>query len=103
MGDGYIRYDNGLQICYGRRSFTTAVTAPWGTLYEANTSSITTYTFTKAFNKTPHLSATCSGGNAMFIESTEVSTTTAKVVWVARADAETITSSVDYIAIGTWK
>ena len=68
MGNGYIRYENGLQICYGTVQFTASLTTAWGSLYEATTSSVTSYTFAKAFNKTPWLSATVSSGNAAFIE-----------------------------------
>ena len=103
MGNGYIRYENGLQICYGTVQITASLTTAWGSLYEANTSSITAYTFPKAFKSVPWLSATVSSGNAAFIEVAKATTTTASVTYLARPNSGTITSSIDYIAIGTWK
>ena len=104
MGDGYIRYDNGLQICWGTTEFDTVVTDSWGSMYEATVDGISKYTFSKAFKSTPWVSAT-SIGRAMFIERVSASTTSVSVTYIARATAlsTTTTYAVDYIAIGAWK
>ena len=104
MGDGYIRYDNGLQICYGTTKFDTVITTQWASMYEATTDTISSFTFPKPFSKAPWVSAT-SIAKAMFIQTVKTSTSSVAVAYITRPDSVSAvhTYGVDYIAIGTWK
>ena len=101
QGDGYIRYSNGLQICWGNISFTTS-SQGWGNLYE----SIDTVSqnYPKSFKSAPSVIAGNSGKTYCMIESANGNNVTTPIWCVVRPTAFTNQNFIiSYIAIGLWK
>lgn len=95
QGDGYIRYSNGIQICYGGVSNSNGL----GT-------GLTRFSFPKAFGTKPNVIVTPDNSAAYFATALVEGTTS----WVLTAIAAyngigqtTNPLAVNYIAIGTWK
>ena len=103
QGDGYIRYSNGIQICWGSRSWQSNCTNPWGSLYET---SVIDMSYAKSFVEPPSVSISGNiGTSAAIIESANGSSTSLPPIWLCRATAEPtiLTCTVRYMAIGRWK
>lgn len=100
-GDNYVRYANGLQICWGSKAYTLSATTQWGCMYEG---AINDYmTFPVAFSSTPNISFN-SIETTVFFESSNISTTGCKPTYVCRPlSTSTMTCTLAYIAIGKWK
>ena len=103
QGNGYIRYSNGLQICWGSLSRRSACSSPWGSLYE--TSSLSG-SYAKSFVGIPSVSASGHvGGSSGIVDSDAGSSTSTPTFWLCRAAliSEVVDCVVRYIAIGRWK
>ena len=101
QGDGYIRYSNGIQICWGKMSFTSNSNS-WGILYESEHAASENYP--KSFISPPVVTAGSSGHVYCLVESAEGTTTGTPDFFAARPLAFTNNSfTIDYIAIGYWK
>ena len=105
--DGWIRFANGLQICWDNKSVSTTTT-----IHPSGNSSLTlkynraSFTFPKAFTSNP--SVFCewrnSGKEAPWGSSViEDLSTTAVGIMVWNLNESTSTSTLYYMAIGTWK
>ena len=103
QGSGYIRYSNGLQICWGSIEWQSACSTSWGSLYE--TSAING-SYGKSFVETPSVSALgYIGTNSAIVEVTVGNNTRTPFFYLCRATAINIVLDcvVRYIAIGRWK
>lgn len=103
QGEGYIRYSNGLQICWGSSSWQSACSQQWGSLYETSPISMS---YAKSFVGYPSVSI--SGGigtSAAIIESNLGSSTSTPSIWLCRGTSVSTvaTCTARYIAIGRWK
>ena len=100
QGDGWVRYNSGLQICWGWREFTVNL-VPWGALYEAKVSNF--ITFPMPFKYTPIVTTTANN-NFTPQQGVEVSPTGIGDVWFwfAQNLQDRITAT-GYIAIGVWR
>lgn len=103
MGDGYIRYENGLQICWGIQSFTFAESA-WGELYlyksEENCN------FPTSFSEIPSLFMSATNQNTTFgvlKYYSSISAFGSIQAWRATSSGANLSATFDYIAIGKWK
>ena len=103
QGNEYIRYSNGLQICWGTINWQSACKTAWGPLYE--TSSIQE-SYARSFAEIPSFSASGEIGSfSAIMESAGGSQTLTPFIYLSRATAVTsvMTCTVRYIAIGRWK
>ena len=103
QGEGYIRYSNGLQICWGSISIQSPCSSPWGSLFESNAM---TGSYAKSFVENPAVSISGNVGNySAIIESGIGSNTSTPLIYLCRASAiaEVIACTARYIAIGRWK
>lgn len=103
QGDGYIRYSNGIQICWGIITWQSACSNPWGSLYETERKN---GSYVKSFAEIPSVSALgVIGDSSSIMESKYGSTTTTPSFWLCRMTTvdDVKTCTVRYIAIGRWK
>ena len=103
QGDGYIRYSNGIQICWGSISIQSACANPWGSLFEAN---VMSGSYAKSFVENPAVSVSGDiDGSSAIIESNIGSNTSTPNIYLCRATAMggVLTCTARYIAIGRWK
>jgi len=103
QGDGYIRYSNGIQICWGSINRQSACKNVWGSMFESDAIS---ESYAKSFVENPAVSISGNVGSfAVIIESNNGSNTSTPVIYLCRATAvsEVLTSTARYIAIGHWK
>ena len=96
QGTGYIRYTNGIQICWG------------GGVNDNNiTTGKSAYTFPKAFNAEPTLivSAFLLGLYSVVAEATSTTTFTVGFIslWISPSEYAPYGVPFNYIAIGTWR
>lgn len=100
----YVKWENGLMVCFGTASITTAVNTAWGVLFH---SGMKTFTFPAAFAATPSCSASCrTGGDywAWVVFTLDTSATSASYVLVRPTKQDSINNSdVAWHAIGMWK
>jgi len=101
QGEGYIRYSNGLQICWGNISFTTS-SQGWGNLYEGIDT--VSQNYPKSFKSAPSVIAGNNGETYCMIESAYGNNVTTPIWCVVRPMAFTNANfTINYIAIGLWK
>lgn len=106
QGDGYIRYSNGIQICWGSVSWQSKCTNSWGSIYESNQPSSGVYA--KSFIETPYVSACNTGPTGIYgamLESSGGSNTSTPNFYLCRGLARDTVMDwrVSYVAIGRWK
>ena len=102
QGDGYIRYSNGLQICWGKISRTTSSSAPWNNFYESSENFSENYP--KSFISLPAVTAGSNGDEYCFIEAAKGTTTQTPIMLATRPSEFTnLKFTISYIAIGRWK
>ena len=105
--DKYIRYNNGVQICWGKTTYNFTSFVQWGSVYETNNG--TTITFPKSFiNNDVSISLQCylpDGSASMGTETTNVTSSGIAGVYAIRpnTNASPGTVKVTYFAIGMWK
>ena len=103
QGEGYIRYSNGLQICWGAINWQSACKTAWGSLYE--TSSIRE-SYARSFAEIPSFSASGEIGSFSavmeFLGGSQTSTPNIYLVRGATV-SNVVTCTARYIAIGRWK
>ena len=104
QGNGYIRYSNGLQICWGTITWQSDCSRSWGSLYE--TSRING-SYAKSFVNTPSVSVLGSiEANSGIVECSSVGTKTlTPTIYLCRATPvnNVATCVINYVAIGHWK
>ena len=103
QGYGYIRYSNGIQICWGSISIQSSCSSPWGSLFESNDMSAS---YAKSFVENPTVSISGDvGSSSAIIESNIGSKTQTPSIWLCRAVSviNVVTCIARYIAIGRWK
>ena len=103
QGDGYIRYSNGIQICWGSISWQSDCITPWGSLFE---SEVMNGSYAKSFVENPAVSISGDiGGSAAIVESNAGGITVTPNIYLCRGTArnEVVTCTASYIAIGRWK
>ena len=104
QGVGYIRYSNGLQICWGSVSWQSDCSRTWGSLYE--TSNISG-SYAKSFVNTPSVSVLGTiEANSGIVECSSTGTQTQlPTIYLCRATPVNIVATcvIKYVAIGHWK
>lgn len=107
MGSDYIRYENGLQICWGQKSILTGATYTSGALNRAkwNPTDNDTFNFPQPFNNTPSTVATVATGYSYTITNfiRNASRVTEILFEGGIAHSDGINVGVTWMAIGTWK
>lgn len=98
----YIKYNNGIMICYGSKTFSNLnVTSAWGSMYECT---VNLGSFPVSFIESPHIAVSCSGGTTVFVEALNVNATSIGNTWFMRpVSTSGLSCSISYIAIGKWK
>jgi len=99
----YVRWENGLQVCWFRRSTTgRSITAPFGALYSDQ--ALQSWTFPAAFVSSPVFVGTSEGGadRHPFVKPVSASATKLDYVCVA-AQSGTLNMLENLMAIGWWK
>ena len=100
QGSNYIRYHNGIQICWGTISFRSS-SRGWGTLYESNE---VYENYPKSFKSLPTVTAGSSGQYHCFVESGGGTNASTPKFNALRPMAFNDTNfAISYIAIGLWK
>ena len=99
-GDGWVRFYDGTQICYGQHTISSNFKA-WGSLYA--TDDRTERPFPKQFITNPRLLLSNNGAVACMIIRGLASATAITTISFARATEEGETLTIDYLAIGKWK
>lgn len=110
-GTGYIRFANGLQICWGNVSYTIVSWVAWGALYQAQSSSGhgVSIPFPKSFIATPSVSLQSffpSGTGSLGQSVADINANGINDVCLLRPNnggGTNVECIVSYIAIGTWK
>ena len=98
----YVKYIDGTMICYNSKQVTQQVSNTWGALYTS--AQVSVGTFPQEFISTPTLNVYCSGNQSiMIIAAAAPSTTSGGNIQLARADSASVTTTINYIAIGRWK
>lgn len=103
QGNGYIRYTNGIQICWGSLSWQSACSASWGALYET---SAVSGSYAKSFVGIPSVSALGYVGTfTAFVEANAGSGTSTPTFYLCRGTTrnDVTECSIRYMAIGCWK
>ena len=104
QGDEYIRYSNGLQICWGTLTWQDTCSNGWGSLYETGPK---TGSYARSFVAVPFVQALGAiGAFSAIMEINAVpSTTTTPTFYLCRGApvTEQTTCIVKYMAIGLWK
>lgn len=99
--NGYIRYENGLQICWGRKSLSSVeYNQVLGSIYQGTQTN--PITFPQPFISNPSVSVDNTGGFGWI---GRISTNTTGVTEIMRYahDGGTYSGNISYIAIGAWK
>ena len=101
QGDGYIRYSNGIQICWGKISHK-CDSVSWDIFYESNIEFSENYP--KSFISLPAFTAGSSGGEFCLIEAAHGTTTQTPSLYAIRPGSFTnYAFTISYVAIGRWK
>ena len=103
-GTGYIKYGNGIMICYGKADKTASGFTAWGNIYLS--SSVSGETFAEEFVNIYSTQMSIEGTNSCWLVNagSTSSTTNTQNYQVARADSpSSIAFTINYVAIGTWK
>lgn len=101
--DKYIQFNNGIMICYGKKSCTTDITSPWGSVYESPKFNLGN--FAKPFIDMPHsVTLNCGQGLTVWVEALAYNNEGLGLTWVIRpVSTPNCVFNIDYIAIGRWK
>lgn len=95
-GSTWIRYNSGLQICWG-----------WSGTYSASNNTSKTISYAKAFTNLPQTYVTMSGGGSGWANFNVTTSTTATAItittWVNYGPDTTGTVGFNWLAIGFWK
>lgn len=99
----YIKYDNGIMMCYKSVESTVAMTNAWGSYMYEGAQNLGS--FPETFISVPNVFITNHSGNGAILESfnAEPTTSTAGIIFYCRPDASTRTIRTDVMAIGRWK
>ena len=102
QGNRYIRYANGLQICWGSTSGESVdCSIPWGSLYYGAINNYTT--FPLPFAQIPNVSVLNTSGSILCYNGISANTTIFKPNYLYSAVNKTISTGYHYLAIGKWK
>lgn len=98
----YIKFSNGVMLCFGSFNVSTGTTTVWGSLFSAEVQNVATFPAT--FKTIKSCTLTSTGEYASIINRVNYSTSKITFLGIARpASQTTITFSFDYVAWGTWK
>lgn len=107
IGEGYIKFTNGLMICYGRKQRTVNISNVWsGTTALLYSCPIATgETFAQEFNSIPTVLLDVESGSTCWICPAGTSSKTKHYSYqlLSAAPQNNLTVYVKYLAIGTWK
>ena len=103
----WIKYDNGIMICYKNFSGTVKITESWYTLYETSYANALDFgNYPQEFKETPLLFTQFYGGNSQWIDAWLDNSRTASKVGkaiVCSASSKTAGAYYNILAIGRWK
>lgn len=98
----YVKFADGLMICWHTMEVTTNVTTAWGSWYES--SSGVQWTYPQAFTSNPGLSVSRYRGVAATIEfANNGDYTHTPSIYLTRPNTASGTSVLSFVAIGLWK
>lgn len=107
IGNGYIKFTNGLMICYGKKQKNVNITNIWsGTTALLYSCSIQTgESFAQDFNTIPTVLLDVESGSTCWICPAGTSSKTKHYSYqlLSAAPQNNLTVYVKYLAIGTWK
>lgn len=103
----WIKYDNGIMICYKNFSGTVKITQSWYSLYETSAANALDFgNYPQSFIETPLVFTQFYGGNSQWVNGWVDNTRTASKVGkavVCSASSKTAGAYYNIIAIGKWK
>ena len=104
-GTGYIKYGNGIMICYGRVSKTVSLNTQWNPTGLWYCSAITGETFAEEFTSIPMVQMSVESVTTCWLVPSSISTKakTYSYQLLSGATQSNITAYINYVAIGTWK
>lgn len=99
----YIKYDNGIMMCYKSVESSVAMTNAWGSYMYEGAQNLGS--FPETFISVPQIFVTNATGNGAIVECFNVNPTasSAGVIFYCRPEATTRTIKTDVMAIGRWK
>lgn len=102
----YIKYGNGVMVCYGKFTPTVAINSTWGSLYAST--KITGPTFPVVFTRLDSIVYNVLKGPTVWIGTAEIGTTmptsTGPQLYLISGATQSSTSYlISYVAYGTWK
>jgi hypothetical protein len=101
-GTGYIRYESGLQICWGKSPTFSGTLSAWGNVFSFWYT--TPISFSVPFAESPTVCAYKSDGSSFAImDIIANSTQITSVAFLRGGTAGSISASYSYVAIGYWK
>lgn len=103
-GGDYIRFNNGIQICWGLKHVDFNSWVQWGSVYETDVGA--DFLFPKSFNSVPSVSCTAmlNTGSCLGVEIEKFRVDRIVGMYPLRPITNTATSyEISYIAIGNWK
>ena len=99
----YLKFDNGVLICWKAVSITANCTTAWGSVYESQMIDLGSYAYSFKSGNTPQVSLASRGINATFEGLADASTTTIGKVRMWRPTSASQSGYIDVVAIGIWK
>ena len=100
-GRGYIRYEDGTQICYGTKNSNVTTNVQFGSMFR--TANYTTVTFPKQFIKIDALNISQNYSQGLGYSVISGSNNALFNYYNVEPQSGTYNESISYIAIGTWK
>lgn len=105
IGEGYIKFTNGLMICYGRASKTVNLNTQWNPTGLWYGVIMAGETFAQEFTAIPMVQASVESGSTCWLTPAGVSTKTKAYNYqlLSGAVQSNLSVYINYIAIGFWK
>ena len=98
----YIKFSNGILVCYVTKTYRIAITNAWGSLYESARTQLGTWPV--AFIEAPVMAWACVKGTSVWLEAVAPTNTSIGNSWFMRPVGEpNAETTMTYIAIGKWK
>ena len=104
-GNGYIKYGNGIMICYGRVSRTVNLNTQWSPTGLWYGVTMAGETFAKEFTGIPFVQMSVESSSTCWLTpaGTSLATKTYNYQLLSGAEQSNLSVYINYVAIGTWK
>ena len=97
----YIKFGNGIMVCFGSFDVNTNISNTWGVLYSSDIENVAT--FPKTFTNIYSCNLTTIGEYGAIINRIKYSTSRITLLSLSRPNVQSATFNFDYIAWGTWE